>query len=55
MTKGQNAKYSDEFKREAVKLSYEIGPTKAARQLGIPGVTMGTWRNRQSKEKVISK
>jgi transposase len=55
MAKSRNAKYSNEFKREAVKLSYEIGATKAARQLGIHGVTMSTWRNRQSKEKVVSK
>lgn len=40
------AKYSREFKEEALKLSDEIGVKKAASQLGIPYYTLADWRNR---------
>lgn len=43
-------KYSEEFKREAIRLSDEIGNKKAAMQLGIPYYTLADWRN-QSKHK----
>ena len=33
-------KYSEEFKREAIRLSDEIGNKKAAMQLGIPYYTL---------------
>lgn len=39
------AKYSKEFKREAIRLSNEIGSKKAAAQLGIPYYTLADWRN----------
>lgn len=42
--------YSKEFKEEAIRLSEEIGPKKAAAQLGIPYYTLADWRNR-SKHK----
>lgn len=39
-------KYSNEFKKEAIKLSDEIGVKKAAGQLGLPYYTLADWRNR---------
>ena len=44
------AKYSEEFKKEAIRLSDEIGNKKAAAQLGIPYYTLADWRN-HSKHK----
>lgn len=43
-------KYSEEFKKEAIRLSDEIGNKKAAAQLGIPYYTLADWRN-NSKHK----
>ena len=43
-------KYSEEFKKEAIRLSTEIGNKKAAAQLGIPYYTLADWRN-NSKHK----
>lgn len=40
------AKYSKEFKREAIKLSDEIGIKQAAAQLGLPYYTLADWRHR---------
>lgn len=40
------AKYSKEFKVEALKLSDEIGVKNAASQLGLPYYTLADWRNR---------
>ena len=39
------AKYSREFKEEALKLSDEIGVKKAAQQLGIAYYTLADWRS----------
>ena len=44
------AKYSREFKEEALKLSDEIGVKKAASQLGIPYYTLADWRNRTREQ-----
>jgi len=41
--------YDKDFKEEAIKLSYEIGPTKASEQLGIPLTTLYTWRGKVQK------
>jgi transposase len=49
MAKKSNRKNSDEFKRQAVQLSYELGPTRAANQLGISEVNMSNWRAKQTK------
>ena len=54
------AKYSKEFKEEALKLSDEIGVKKAASQLGLQYFTLADWRkdrkfkekHRDSKEKI---
>jgi transposase len=41
--------YDKEFKEEAVKLSYEVGPTAAAEKLGIPVTTLYTWRSNANR------
>ena len=38
------SKYSKEFKKEALKLSDEIGVKKAALQLGLQYYTLADWR-----------
>ena len=40
--------YDKTFKEEAVRLSDEIGPKKAADQLGIPYHTLSYWRRTKS-------
>ena len=42
--------YDKEFKEEAIKLSYEVGPTTASAQLGIPSTTLYTWRSQRKKD-----
>lgn len=44
------AKYSSEFKEEALKLSDEVGVKRTSEQLGIPYYTIADWRN-HSKHK----
>ncbi len=39
------ARYSKEFKAEALKLSDELGVKKAASRLGLPYYTLADWRN----------
>lgn len=46
--------YDKDFREEAIKLSYEIGPTKASEQLGIPLTTLYTWRNKVKKHGAIA-
>ena len=41
--------YDKTFKEEAVRLSDEIGPKKAAEQLGIPYHTLSYWRRTKSR------
>ena len=41
--------YDKTFKEEAVKLSNEIGTSKAADQLGIPYYTLAEWRKKRSR------
>ena len=36
---------TQEFKAEAIKLSYEMGVDKAAQEMGISKRTLATWRN----------
>lgn len=44
-------RYSKEFREEAISLSDEIGPKKAAQQLGINYATIIDWRKkRKTKE-----
>ena len=35
--------YSEEFKKQAIMLAKEIGNAAAAKELGIPKGTLGTW------------
>ncbi len=48
------AKYSKEFKEEAIRLSNEIGNKKAVALLGIPYYTLADWRKHESKEPELS-
>ncbi len=40
---GTGKQYDEEFKKEAVKLAKEVGNNAAAKELGIPKGTLGTW------------
>ena len=44
----KTARYSKEFKEEALRLSDEIGVKKAASQLGLPYYTLADWRNNRN-------
>jgi len=44
-------RYTTEFKKEALKLSDEVGLKKAASQLGLPYYTLADWRHR-TREKI---
>ncbi len=44
--KPQRIVRSDEYKRDAVKLSDTVGVTEAARQLGIQTTQIYSWRNK---------
>jgi len=44
------AQYSEEFKKEAIRLSDEIGNKRAAAQLGIPYYTLADWRHGRSRK-----
>lgn len=41
-------KYDDRFRKEAVRLSLEIGVGEAAKKLGIPYYTLAEWRKNRS-------
>lgn len=45
------AKYSKEFKEEALKLSDEIGVKKTAQQLGLQYYTLADWRKLRKLKK----
>ena len=40
---GTGRQYDEDFKKQAVMLAKEIGNTAAAKELGIPKGTLGTW------------
>lgn len=46
-------KYSEEERREALKLADEIGAAAAARRLGINEDTLYGWRGRQKKQRRV--
>lgn len=57
MTKRNNKAYTNEFKREAIKLALEaLSINSAAKSLGISGSTLHTWvkHARNSGEQVIT-
>ena len=41
--------YDNQFEKEAVKLSDEIGTKKAAEQLGLPYYTIAEWRKKRNE------
>lgn len=45
--------YDQEFKKQAVMLSDEIGLATAANQLGIPYQTLSEWRKKRTREKPV--
>ena len=40
---GTGRQYNEEFKKQAILLAKEIGNAAAAKELGIPKGTLGTW------------
>lgn len=45
--------YSKEFKQQAIKLSDEIGTQKACEQLGLTYFTLGGWRKKENRKRII--
>lgn len=43
MEKRTMRRYSESYKKDAVKLAKDIGPVKAAKELGIPENTLNGW------------
>lgn len=53
MARNSKKKYSDEFKEQAVRLSRELGHSKAAGQLGITEAMLSYWKKKhQGKAKL---
>ena len=44
-------RYTEEFKREAVRLAESVGDTEAAKRLGIPHGSLRNWVNRSRGDK----
>lgn len=45
--------YSKEFKQQAIKLSDEIGTQKACEQLGLTYFTLGGWRKKENRKRIM--
>ena len=45
--------YSKEFKQQAIKLSDEIGTQKACEQLGLSYFTLGDWRKKENRKRIM--
>lgn len=45
--------YSKEFKQQAIKLSDEIGTQKACEQLGLTYFTLGDWRKKENRKRIM--
>ena len=45
--------YSKEFKQQAIKLSDEIGTQKACEQLGLSYFTLGGWRKKENRKRLM--
>ena len=43
---GTGRQYDEEFKKQAILLAKEVGNAAAAKELGIPKGTLGTWVNK---------
>jgi transposase len=50
----QKANYTDEFKSQAVRLALELGPGRAAKQLGVSGAALQYWKKKHTVEKKLS-
>ena len=46
--------YSKEFKQQAIKLSDEIGTQKACEQLGLSYFTLGGWRKKENRKRIMN-
>ena len=55
MAKRAQQKYDDHFKTQAVRLAQELGPSRAASQLGITPAILNYWRKVHQVKKKISK
>ena len=55
MAKRANQKYDDSFKTQAVRLALELGPNRAATQLGVTPSILQYWRKVHQVKKKISK
>ena len=44
---------SKEFKQQAIKLSDEIGTQKACEQLGLSYFTLGGWRKKENRKRIM--
>lgn len=55
MARIKNQKYDDNFKTQAVRLAQELGPGRAAAQLGITISMLQYWRKVHQVKKNISK
>ena len=49
-----NAKYSDDFKNQAVRLAEELGQSKAAKQLGVTPAVLNYWKKKHVVKKKLS-
>ena len=45
--------HSKEFKQQAIKLSDEIGTQKACEQLGLTYFTLGGWRKKENRKRIM--
>ncbi len=48
------AKYSDDFKAQAIRLAGELGQSKAARQLGVTPAVLSYWKRKHVVKKKLS-
>lgn len=54
MTSKAKPKHSDEFKSQAVHLALELGPGRAAKQLGVSGAILQYWKKKHKVERTLS-
>lgn len=52
--KAGHIRHSDEYKQESLKLAAQIGIAKAAKQLGLHGSQLYTWRKLAEHAKTVS-
>lgn len=55
MARRSNQKYDDHFKTQAVRLAQELGPSRAAAQLGVTASILNYWRKVHQVKKKITK